>query len=131
VQYLPHHAHLALVDETMSGNAAAGALAAGEAAARAAAPPAARDTATAATAGRISIDNFAFAPKMSKVASGRTITWTNHDDVPHRIESTTGAFAPSPVLDTRGSHTVTLATPGTYPYFCSLHPTMTGQVVVT
>jgi 3',5'-cyclic-AMP phosphodiesterase len=131
VSYLPHHAHLALVDETLSGGSAAAALAEGEAAARSAASTAGQDTTRrSAGTGQIGIDNFAFTPRRLSVPTGQAITWTNHDDVPHRVESADGRFAPSPVLDTKGSYTLTLARPGTYGYFCSLHPTMTGQVVV-
>ena len=66
---------------------------------------------------------------LQAVAAGSTVTWTNRDDVPHNIVSTNQTFK-SPVLDTdeRFSHTFT--SPGTYTYFCSIHPRMTGQVVV-
>jgi len=130
VNYLPHHAHLALVDQTLSGASPEPALASGEAAARAAQATSGRDSAHALGAGSIGIDNFAFGPKRLSIAAGQPITWINHDDVPHRIQSANDRFPPSPVLDTKGSYTLTLARPGTYPYFCSLHPTMTGELVV-
>ncbi|MFL5560980.1 MAG: cupredoxin domain-containing protein [Gemmatimonadaceae bacterium] len=123
------------MDETLSGGDPAPALAAGEAAARRAAgantPAAATANAAAsATPGQIGIDNFSFTPKEATIARGGTVNWVNHDDVPHRIQSANDRFAPSTVLDTKGSYSVTLATPGEYPYFCTLHPTMTGKVVV-
>ena len=74
-------------------------------------------------------ENFSFAPAMASVASGTTITWTNRDDVPHNIVSTDQKFK-SPVLDTDEQFSHRFDTPGTYKYFCSIHPRMTGQVVV-
>ena len=75
------------------------------------------------------IDNFSFAPTTTTVTAGSTITWTNHDDVPHNIVSTDRLFK-SPVLDTDGQFSHRFDTAGTYKYFCGLHPKMTGQVVV-
>jgi plastocyanin len=60
---------------------------------------------------------------------GLDVTWTNRDDVPHNIVSREQKFK-SPVLDTDEQFSHTFDTPGTYPYFCSIHPKMTGQVVV-
>ena len=130
VHYLAKQGHLALVDATLSGGDPAPALAAGEAAARRAAGVAAPGTAASAAPGHIGIDNFAFTPKEATIARGGVVTWVNHDDVPHRIQSSNDRFAPSTVLDTKGMYSVTLATPGEYPYFCTLHPTMTGKVIV-
>ena len=78
---------------------------------------------------QIKIDNFSFAPATLTVPAGATVTWVNQDDVPHNIVSTQKKFA-SPVLDTdeEFSHTFDIA--GTYTYYCSIHPKMTGQVVV-
>jgi plastocyanin len=78
----------------------------------------------------IGIDNFAFEPKVLSVNAGTTVTWTNRDDVPHLIISATGKFANSSVLDTDQSYSLTMPTPGEYPYFCSLHPKMIGKIVV-
>ena len=75
------------------------------------------------------VDNFSFAPQATVVAVGSTVTWTNRDDVPHNIVSTQQKFK-SPVLDTDEGFSHRFETPGTYPYFCSIHPKMTGQVVV-
>ena len=77
----------------------------------------------------VKIDNFAFAPQRVVVAAGTTVTWTNADDAPHTIVSTTKLFKSS-ALDTEDKFSFTFATPGTYDYFCSLHPHMTGTVVV-
>ena len=77
---------------------------------------------------QVIIDNFSFAPAMTNVAVGSTVTWTNHDDVPHTVVSTERAFK-SPVLDTDGQFSHTFDAPGTYKYFCSLHPRMSGQIV--
>ena len=82
-------------------------------------------TATAAVA----VDNFSFTPSTTNVARGTTVTWTNHDDVPHTVVSTEQKFK-SPVLDTDGRFSHQFDAPGTYPYFCSLHPRMTGRIVV-
>ena len=85
---------------------------------------------TAAGAHDIVVDNFSFAPAAASVPVGSTITWTNRDDVPHNIVSTERTFK-SPVLDTGERFTHRFDAPGTYKYFCSLHPKMTGQIVVT
>ena len=61
--------------------------------------------------------------------AGATITWTNHDDIPHDVVSTDRLFK-SPALDTNEQFSHRFDKPGTYRYFCSLHPRMTGQVVV-
>jgi Icc protein len=74
-------------------------------------------------------DNFSFSPATVAVPAGTTVTWTNHDDVPHNIVSTEQKFK-SPVLDTDQRFSHTFEKPGTYKYFCSIHPRMTGQVVV-
>ena len=77
----------------------------------------------------VKIDNFAFAPQRIVVQAGTTVTWTNADDAPHTVASSTKVFK-SGALDTEDKFSFTFATPGTYEYFCSLHPHMTGTVVV-
>jgi plastocyanin len=77
----------------------------------------------------VKIDNFSFGPQVITVAPGTKITWTNRDDIPHTVVSTEGVFK-SKVLDTDESFSFTFDKPGTYPYFCSVHPKMTGTVVV-
>ena len=77
----------------------------------------------------VKIDNFTFTPKSVTVKAGTTVTWTNQDDIPHTVTSTTKQFR-SKGLDTDDKFTFTFSTPGTYDYFCSLHPQMTGTIVV-
>ena len=77
----------------------------------------------------VSVDNFSFAPATATVKVGSTITWTNRDDIPHTVVSTEQKFK-SPVLDTGEQFSHRFDTPGTYKYFCSIHPKMTGQIVV-
>ena len=84
----------------------------------------------AATAGAISIDNFTFNPQTLTVKAGTTVTWINKDDIPHGIASSNNAFPKSRAMDTDQSFSFTFTTPGTYPYFCYVHPHMVGTVVV-
>ena len=86
--------------------------------ARAAAPPAG-----------VSIDNFAFGPQAVTIAAGSTVTWTNNDDIPHTVRSVDGSFH-SKALDSSDTFSFTFAKPGVYSYFCSIHPKMTGKVIV-
>lgn len=77
----------------------------------------------------VRIDNFSFGPPELTVAAGTTITWTNRDDIPHTVVSPDKVFK-SKVLDTDETFSFTFDKAGTYPYFCSIHPKMTGKVVV-
>ena len=77
----------------------------------------------------IKIDNFSFGPQTVTVPVGATVTWTNRDDIPHTVVSTEGVFK-SKVRDTDEKFSYTFMKAGTYPYFCSVHPKMTGLVVV-
>jgi plastocyanin len=77
----------------------------------------------------ITIDNFSFAPMEMTVAPGTTITWVNHDDVPHTVVSTNQKFR-SKALDTDDQFSFTFTDGGTYSYFCSVHPMMTGKIIV-
>ena len=63
------------------------------------------------------------------VGVGTTVTWTNRDDIPHTVTANDRSFK-SKVMDTDGVFTFTFTKPGTYGYFCSLHPHMVGAVVV-
>jgi len=86
-----------------------------------------------AQAGAVTIENFAFSPSSITVSVGTTVTWTNNDTVPHTATSNAGV---SPAFDTGtinpgGSASVTFNTPGTFGYFCAIHPQMMGTVVVT
>src|SRR5262245_61956582 len=76
------------------------------------------------------IHNFAFTPPQLTLAAGTTVTWRNDDDIPHTVTSSTGAFK-SKALDTGDTFAFTFAVPGSYQYFCSLHPRMTGIIEVT
>ncbi|MEA2980710.1 MAG: hypothetical protein QOF91_288 [Alphaproteobacteria bacterium] len=79
--------------------------------------------------GAVVIDNFVFTPKRMTVKAGTTVTWTNHDDIPHTVAAKDRRFK-SKAMDTDESFSFTFSTPGEYPYFCSLHPHMTGTIVV-
>jgi plastocyanin len=76
----------------------------------------------------VKIGNFTFGPQELKVKAGTTVTWTNEDDIPHTVVSPNNFR--SKVLDTDAAYSFTLTTPGIYKYFCSLHPHMTGTIVV-
>jgi plastocyanin len=76
------------------------------------------------------IDNFTFGPQTLTVKAGTTVTWTNKDDIPHGIGSSNNAFKRSAALDTDDSYSFTFTTPGSYQYFCYLHPHMVGSIVV-
>jgi plastocyanin len=101
---------------------AVGAIAGLVAAAIAASPARAADT-------EVKIDNFTFNPQQITVKAGTTVVWLNHDDIPHTVTSSTQAFK-SKALDTDDKFSYTFATPGTFKYFCALHPHMTGTIVV-
>jgi plastocyanin len=81
-------------------------------------------------AGAVSIDNFTFTPQTLTVKAGTTVTWTNRDDIPHTVASASNAFNKSGALDTDDSYSFTFTTPGTYQYFCYIHPRMVGSIVV-
>ena len=79
----------------------------------------------------VKIDNFSFGPVTVTVPVGTTVTWTNRDDIPHTVVSTDDPKAfRSKVLDTDEKFSFTFSKPGTYPYFCSIHPKITGTVIV-
>ena len=78
----------------------------------------------------VSIDNFSFGPQTLTVKAGTTVTWINRDDIPHGLASSNNAFKRSAALDTDDSFSFTFTTPGTYQYFCYLHPHMVGSIVV-
>ena len=77
----------------------------------------------------VKIDNFSFGPATLTVPAGTTVSWTNRDDIPHTVVSTDGVFK-SKVLDTDEKFSFTFSKAGSYPYFCSIHPKMTGKVIV-
>ncbi len=77
----------------------------------------------------VKIDNFSFGPAAITVPVGATVTWTNRDDIPHTVVSEDKLFK-SKALDTDEKFSYAFSKPGTYLYFCSIHPKMTGRVVV-
>jgi plastocyanin len=84
-----------------------------------------------ARAEQIVIDNFTFAPSTVTVRAGTVLTWLNEDDAPHIVIGTDpGSPIKSPPLDSGDRYSIALTKPGTYRYFCSLHPHMTGTVIV-
>jgi len=88
-----------------------------------------RYTASAEDATQVSIDNFSFTPATLTVKAGTKVTWTNRDDIPHTVV-TADKKLKSTVLDTDDTFVAVFDQPGTYTYFCSIHPHMTGTVVV-
>lgn len=78
---------------------------------------------------RVKIDNFSFEPREITVSAGTQVTWVNADDVPHTVVSNDNKFK-SKALDTDDRFSFTFAQPGTYEYFCSVHPKMTAKVIV-
>ena len=76
----------------------------------------------------VKIDNFTFEPALLTVKVGTTVTWKNRDDIPHTVVSA-GKFR-SKAMDTDDSYSFTFTAAGDYPYFCSLHPHMTGTIKV-
>ena len=79
---------------------------------------------------RIEIKDFAFNPQSITVKSGDKVTWINRDEEPHTVVSVEKQFKKSSALDTDQEFTITAGAPGTYSYFCSVHPKMTGTIVI-
>ena len=77
----------------------------------------------------VQISNFTFKAQVLTVKPGTTVTWTNADDIPHTVVSKDGVFK-SKVLDSGDRFSFTFAKPGQFGYFCSLHPHMTGTIIV-
>jgi plastocyanin len=88
------------------------------------------DDSTSSKQNRIEIKDFAFNPQTLTVKSGEKVTWVNRDEEPHTIVSVEKQFKKSTALDTDQEFTITAGAPGTYNYFCSVHPKMTGTIVV-
>ncbi|MBV9863105.1 MAG: cupredoxin family copper-binding protein [Alphaproteobacteria bacterium] len=107
------------------------ALAAGATAQQTAATQPPQVAATQALPNEVTIDNFTFAPATLTVTAGTEIIWINHDDEPHTITSADKAVGfKSEGLDTDEKFSFVFAKPGTYKYFCSIHPHMVGTIVV-
>lgn len=77
----------------------------------------------------VTIDNFTFSPRRLTIAPGTTVTWVNHDDIPHTVVEENRAFR-SRALDTDDRFSFTFTRAGDFSYFCSLHPRMTGRITV-
>jgi plastocyanin len=122
VNYLISGKSLAIVDSPLGASGSASSSNAGQATAPAAAAWAGADS-------DVKIDNFSFTPGAIKVKSGTRVTWTNRDDIPHTVDSTEGKFKSAP-LDTDQTFQFRFTQPGEYPYFCRMHPKMTGSIVV-
>ena len=79
---------------------------------------------------KIEIKDFAFNPQTITVKAGEKVTWINRDEEPHTVVSVEKQFKKSTALDTDQEFTITAGAPGTYTYFCSVHPKMTGTIIV-
>jgi plastocyanin len=79
---------------------------------------------------KIEIKDFAFNPQILTVKAGEKVTWINRDEEPHTIVSVEKQFKKSTALDTDQEFSITAGAPGTYTYFCSVHPKMTGTIIV-
>ena len=78
----------------------------------------------------VKIDNFSFGPAAITIPAGSTVTWTNNDDVPHVVTSDDNKLFKSKALDTDDHFSFTFTKPGTYNYYCAIHPKMTAKIVV-
>ena len=78
---------------------------------------------------QVMIDNFVYSPVPLTVKVGTTVTWINHDDIPHTVDSTQGKFK-SAALDTDDKVEFHFTEAGEYPFYCRIHPKMTGKVIV-
>ncbi|WP_455922751.1 cupredoxin domain-containing protein [Pseudomonas putida] len=77
----------------------------------------------------IDIKGFMFDPQPLEIAIGTTVTWINHDPIPHTVAETSHLFR-SAALDTDERFSWTFKDPGTYQYFCTVHPQMVGTIHV-
>jgi len=127
VTFLPGRSMLAVVDATLSGQPPAFDAATHDAMSQ---KQQQRKT-IALGPTEIGIDNFQFTPSTLNVKSGSKVTWINKDDVPHLIVNVQQRFKSSGILDTDQRYSAMLTKPGTYDYFCSLHPKMQGKIVVS
>jgi plastocyanin len=78
----------------------------------------------------VKIDNFSFGPAAITIPAGTTVTWTNNDDVPHVVISDDNKMFKSKALDTDDRFSFTFTKPGTYNYYCAIHPKMVAKIVV-
>ncbi len=92
-------------------------------------PEQARSEDTKAPATQVTIDNFTFGPDTLTIPVNSTVTWVNKDDIPHTVVATDGAFR-SRAIDTDQTFSFKFDKPGTYTYYCSVHPKMVGKIIV-
>ena len=92
-------------------------------------PAASKDLSTSSSPNQVVVENFSFQPGTLTVKTGTTVTWVNHDDIPHTVNENNKVFK-SGTLDTDAKFSYKFTSPGNYSYFCSLHPRMTGQIIV-
>jgi plastocyanin len=78
---------------------------------------------------QVMIDNFVYNPVPLTVKVGTTVTWINHDDIPHTVDSPEGKFK-SAALDTDDKFEYRFTAAGEYPFYCRIHPKMTGKIIV-
>lgn len=90
-----------------------------------------RADAPAAPAAQVTIANMSFSPRILTVTAGTMVTWVNRDGDAHSVESRGKGFTSSPLLNTGQKYSYTFTTPGTYEYYCAVHASMTGKIVVT
>jgi plastocyanin len=81
------------------------------------------------TTPQVMIDNFVYSPVPLTVKVGTTVTWINHDDIPHTVDSTQGKFK-SATMDTDDKFEFRFTQAGEYPFYCRIHPKMTGKIIV-
>jgi plastocyanin len=86
-------------------------------------------SAAAGSTAEVKIDNFSFTPGAITVKAGTQVTWINHDDIPHTVDSTQGKFK-SAALDTDDKFQFRFTEPGEYPFYCRMHPKMIGKIIV-
>ncbi len=77
----------------------------------------------------VTVENFNFTPATITVPAGTSVTWVNHDDVPHTVTASDNSYTSQPI-DTDAQFTHTFSAPGTYSYYCAIHPFMTAKVIV-
>lgn len=129
VNYLVSGKSLAIVDSPLADSASPASGSAGASKATPAAAAASTSSSPGPSSPEVKIDNFAFTPGSTRVKLGTEVTWINRDDIPHTVDSTNGKFK-SAALDTNDKFQFRFTEPGEYPYFCRMHPKMTGSVVV-
>ena len=79
----------------------------------------------------VSMKNIQFSPKSITAKVGQTIKWTNDDSVDHNVTATSGGTFKSSNFGQGSTYSTNLAKAGTVQYVCTIHPGMTGTIVVT